>query len=863
MGEAGTPASTPLAVLCVLAPTVASAEATAEVLRTLVELADLAAVTPALVDPESDALTPGALGAALASAPALLPPLVAPEQLAAWRRHCPGLAVVLVPPALGPPVGTEDGPATAESLVALAAADQWLRGALGAARGLACFVRRAVGGDEEELAAFLATRGLRRRPPAPARPAEPGPADPPGGAATALAEITALATLATALAGGHAALEADPGPPNAWAQALLSERAARDAAFAGLQWSAGRLEALLRAQGSGAPAESAARRTPEEGGPYPLDASQDVVAYHRWLEARTLVTRVGGRDDPPLPHGRTAAPQHPPGTGARISVLVPVWRPPLWALKRCVGSVLNQDFDDWQLVLCDDGSGDPELAEYLAGLPGVDSRITVTTRPESGGISAATNDALALATGEFVAFLDHDDEIVAHALASVARTIAAEPEADVLYSDEDKIDEDGVRFDPFFKPEWSPDLLLSYAYLAHLTVIRRQLVLDLGGLRSAFDGSQDWDLSIRATERARRVVHIPDVLYHWRTLPQSTSSGAQAKPWAFEAGRRVLEDTLARRGERGAVTQHPRFPGRYFVRRLPQTTPLVSIVIPFRDEPGLLATCATSLRAAPGYENFELVLVDNGSELPETAELLERLARDPDVRVVEAPGPFNWAAINNAAARAAGGDLLLFLNNDIEARVPDWLQALVGQATRPEVGAVGGRLLYPDGSIQHAGVVIALGGIAGHVLRNLPGDRPGYASMAISTRDTSVVTGACMMTRREVFESVGGFDEGLPVAFNDVDFCLKLREKGYLVVYEALCELVHHESKSRGHTDDLVEGRRILDRWGRAIAAGDPYLNVHLSHWKYWCALSNIQEDERWNSYLATSTSTPSSSSST
>ena len=468
-----------------------------------------------------------------------------------------------------------------------------------------------------------------------------------------------------------------------------------------------------------------------------------------------------------------------------------------------------------------------------------------------------------VAKGEFVAFLDQDDELAPSALGSGAAALSASPDVDVVYSDEDKIDESGERFDPLFKPEWSPDLLLSFAYICHLTTIRRALVDELGGLRSEFDGSQDYDLSLRATERARRVVHVPEVLYHWRSLPSSAASGASAKPYAYEAGRRAVEDALRRRGEEAEVTNHPHFPGRYHVRRAPRGRPLVSIIVPFRDEPGLLATCATSLRSDPGYDRFELLLVDNGSELPETEALLERLAAEPGVRLLRSPGPFNWAAINNAAARDCSGDLLLFSNNDIEARVPGWLGAMVGHAQRADVGAVGARLVYPDGAIQHAGVVIGLGGIAGHVLRGLPSDHPGYNSMAISTRNCSVVTGACMMVRRDVFESVGGFDELLPVAFNDVDFCLKLRERGFLVVYTPLAELVHHESRSRGHTDDVFEEQRIRGRWGHALVAGDPYMNIHLSHWRYWCPLSTAQEDYRWQTYLETSASTRGSSSTT
>jgi GT2 family glycosyltransferase len=288
---------------------------------------------------------------------------------------------------------------------------------------------------------------------------------------------------------------------------------------------------------------------------------------------------------------------------------------------------------------------------------------------------------------------------------------------------------------------------------------------------------------------------------------------------------------------------------------------MVSVIIPFRDEPSLLALCASSIRQDPGYERMELLLVDNGSELPETKALLERLGNEADVRIIDAPGPFNWAAINNAAAREAAGDVLLFLNNDIEARRGGWLHAMLGHALRPDVGAVGARLLYPDGTIQHAGVVLGLGGIAGHVLRGLPGERPGYNSMAIVTRESSVLTGACLMVRKEVFFEVDGFDEELAVAFNDVDFSLKLREHGYRLVYAPLAELVHYESKSRGHTDDKFESERILSRWGDALRAGDPYLNVHLSHWRYWCPLSTPQEDFRWQTYLERSTSTPGPSS--
>ncbi len=705
-----------------------------------------------------------------------------------------------------------------------------------------------------------------------------GSAPGPGDDDVVLESQLGLYELCRSLVGVHPCFDAGAlGVESPWTTQILRLESDLAQVFDGLQWAAHRIEPLLRAPvpettsplGTG-PGENGERQRgedapedPERGGPYPLNASEDRRAYHRWLQSRHLPTRVGSPDDA-VRRARTDAPRS--GRDPLVSVLVPVWRTPLWALERCVASVLDQSIGDFELCLSDDASGDAELTSYLGTLRRRDRRIKVVALEKNGGISAATNAALAVARGRFVAFLDHDDELAPHALETVAAAIAAHPDADVLYSDEDKIDAGGERFDPLFKPEWSPDLLLSFAYTSHLTVIRRELVVELGGLRSEYDGSQDYDLSLRATERARRIVHLPEVLYHWRTLPGSAASdspGTVAKPWAYVAGLHAIEDALARRGEVAEVTASPIFPGRYHVRRAVTGRPLVSIIIPFRDEPSLLATCVTSMRAHPGYDNFEFVLVDNGSELPETAALLDEMRRSPDVRILSSPGPFNWAAINNAAAHAAAGEVLLFSNNDIEARADRWLEAMLGDATRAEVGAVGARLLYPDGAIQHAGVVVGLGGIAGHVLRGLPGDTPGYNSMAIQTRDCSVVTGACMMTRREVFESVGGFDEELPVAFNDVDFCLKLRERDYLVVYTPLAELIHHESRSRGHTDDLAESSRILERWAHVIATGDPYLNVHLSHWRYWCPLSTPQESARWKTYLETSVLTPESSSNT
>jgi len=760
------------------------------------------------------------------------------------------------------------------ALLELACHERWVRAALRSLEGVPTFVMGThhLGPDiPSQLSGFLATHGLapggRATLPTPPPPAPPPPAArPPAGqvntarppAGLLTPEMVTLDEQVMALVGAHRDLHAPLGPESRWTAALLDQARALAQALAGLRWTSQQLEPLLRVDVPARPSEPGPEGRPAE---YPLNASADVPAYHRWLEHHGAPTSIGGRGDPPTRRPRTAPP--PSRDQVAISVVVPVYRAPLWALERCVGSVLDQDFAAWELVLCDDCSDDPALTAYLGALPAADPRIHVTALERNGGISVATNAALALATGTFVAFLDHDDELAAGALSTMAAAIAAHPEADFLYSDEDKVDERGSRYDPFFKPEWSPDLLLGNAYTCHLTVVRRQLVADVGGLRPAFDGSQDWDLALRATERARAIVHVPELLYHWRALPASAASGTAAKPWAYEAGRRVLVDTLARRGEQGEVTQVEQFPGRYRVRRAIRGAPVVSVVVPFRDRPAMLASCVESVCRSPGYDRIELVLVDNSSALPETAALLDQLSARPDVVVVDAPGPFNWSLLNNLAAQRARGDVLLFLNNDTDHHVDGWLGALLAQAQRPEVGAVGARLLYPDRTVQHAGVVIGLGGSVGHVLSGLSAEDAGYGSMAIQARDCSAITGACLMTRRATFEAVGGFDQELALAYNDVDYCLRVRAHGLLVVYEPLAEMVHHELKSRAHTDDSADARRLLERWGPVIAAGDPYLSASLSHWRRWCPLATPEEEEAWKRFQETHRSTPSTSSST
>src|SRR5579863_141659 len=511
---------------------------------------------------------------------------------------------------------------------------------------------------------------------------------------------------------------------------------------------------------------------------YPLDAAEDRPAYHQWLRRRGEATVVGATRRTP----RTRRPRFKPPL---VSLLLYAPDGTDEFIARSAGSVFAQSFARWELLICDDGS-DVVRGAVVSSLVGTDRRVRIISTAEPK--ESALNAAIEQARGTFVAILGASDELAPDVLKNLAAELAQSPDADVAYTDEDRLDGDGERFAPSLKPSWSPDLLLGVDYIGRLAAVRRTIALQVGGFRPGFAEASEYDFILRATEQSHSIVHVPGIFYHRRDDASGNTHMSSAPSAA-----RATADALRRRGARSAIIEEGPIPASRNVRYAVTSSPLVSIIVPFRDEPALLAMCATSTRANPGYGRFELVLVDNDSELPETFALIDRLLEEPNVRLVKAPGPFNWSAINNAAVRACQGELLLFMNNDIEARKPRWLDALVGHALRPEVGAVGARLLYPDGALQHGGVVFGLGGLAAHVLRGLPSARPGYGGMAVQTRDCTAVTGACMMTRRETFESFGGFDERLPASFNDVDYCLKLRQAGHLVVYAPLCELVHHE----------------------------------------------------------------------
>lgn len=520
-----------------------------------------------------------------------------------------------------------------------------------------------------------------------------------------------------------------------------------------------------------------------------------------------------------------------------ISIVMPVFDPPEAFLRAALDSVRSQLYPDWQLCIADDASTLPHVGRVLTGYAARDPRITWVRRPQNGGISAASNSALALAAGAFVALLDHDDVLPVHALYLVAREILHHPGADLIYSDEDKLDRRGRRYDPYFKSDWNPDLFLAQNMISHLGVYRTALVREIGGFRAEFDGSQDYDLALRLIERteAGRIRHIPHVLYHWRSTAGSTAGNAQAKPYALAAARNAVADHCRRCGIRARPVPYDGLPYQEICRDL-DDEPLVSIIIPTKDRCDLLSRCVHGVLSATNYRNLEILIIDNLSTEPNTQQYLEKINADPRVRVMRYAQPFNFSSINNWAAEQASGEILLFLNNDTEVVAPDWLRHMVANACRPEVGAVGAKLLYPNGCVQHGGVILGFGGVAGHFHLRRRCEDPGYFSRAQLQQNLSAVTAACLAMRRTVFAEIGGFDAAnLAVAYNDVDLCLRIRERGYLIVWTPLALLTHHESASRG--SDLApehqprflrESAYMRARWGAALD-GDPYFNPNLS----------------------------------
>lgn len=531
-----------------------------------------------------------------------------------------------------------------------------------------------------------------------------------------------------------------------------------------------------------------------------------------------------------------------PTDGPLVSVLMPVYNPPEAWLRRAIESVRGQTYGNWELCIANDASTAPHVRPLLDQAVAADPRIKVVHRQANGHISRASNSALELATGAFTALLDHDDELAPHALADVVRTLARRPDADLLYSDEDKIDEYGRRFAPYFKPDFLPDLFRGQNYLTHLAVYRTAVLREVGGFRAGFEGSQDWDLALRVSERTApaNIVHIPRILYHWRAIPGSTALTLDQKNYHTAAARRALAEHLARTGRQ--ATLEPVAGDHWRVRyALPAPPPLVSLIIPTRNGVRHLRRCVESILAKTTYPHFEVIIVDNNSDDPATLAYLGEIA-SARVRVLPYPHPFNYSAINNFAVRQAAGDIVALLNDDLEVITPDWLEEMAAQALRPEIGCVGAMLYYPDDTIQHAGVVLGvgtpggIGGVAGHAFKKLPRTAEGAFNRARLAQNYSAVTAACLVVRKAVYQQVDGLDEAeLAIAFNDVDFCLKVRAAGYANLWTPFAEFYHHESASRGPEDTPAKQARfrsevetMLRRWGPLLLA-DPAYNPNLT----------------------------------
>ena len=517
-----------------------------------------------------------------------------------------------------------------------------------------------------------------------------------------------------------------------------------------------------------------------------------------------------------------------------ISVLVPAYRTPEGFLRQMIESVLNQTYPHLELCIADGSGENISVEKVVKEYQAKDQRVRYQRLEKNEGIAGNTNAAIRMATGDYLALFDHDDLLAPNALFEVASAIEKD-KADVVYTDEDKVTSElKEHFQPHFKPDFNPDLLCSNNYICHLFVVKRSLALKLGGQDPAYDGAQDYDFIFRCTEEAEKIVHIAKILYHWRVHQASTADNPTSKMYAFDAGKRAIEAHLQRIGAKAEVS-HTKDLGFYRVKYQVQGNTKVSIVIPNKDEKETLKKCLESIWQKTTYSNYEIILVENNSTTREIRDYYQELDGKNGVRVVYWDKEFNYSAINNFGISYAKGDYILCLNNDITVISPEWMEELLANCQRPEVGIVGARLYYPDNTIQHAGIVLGMGGCAGSLFVGLARSRGGYLHKAALQQDLSAVTAACFMVKKEAFEKVGGFEEKLAVAFNDVDFCLKVRHAGYLVVYDPYAELYHHESKTRGYENTEAKKRRFQEEieymrchWMPDILR-DPYYNENLS----------------------------------
>ena len=534
----------------------------------------------------------------------------------------------------------------------------------------------------------------------------------------------------------------------------------------------------------------------------------------------------------------------------KFSVVVPLYHTPAKFLKDLVRSMMYQSYANWELCLVNASPEDVHLTSLLENWAMRDKRIRVIRLEKNLGIAQNTNAGIAASTGEFIAFLDHDDFLEPDALFCYADALNKDKTIDVFYSDEDKTDEYAAHyFYPHFKSDFNIDLLHANNYMCHFLAVRKSLVDTVGGLNEKFDGAQDYDFVIRLTEHTKKIYHCPRILYHWRCSNQSTAASQGNKMYAIHAGKAALNAHYKRLGW-NARAQEGAVDGWYQTKFTLKEEPLVSILIPNKDHTDDLDVCLNSFFERADYQNYEFIIIENNSVLPETFAYYEKIEKEHDnVKVVYWEAGFNYSAINNFGFKFAKGDYIMLLNNDVELITPDIFQSMLGFCMRPEVGIVGAKLLYNDHTVQHAGVLVGAGGLADHVFKGIHEDDPGYMGRAISSQDVSAVTAACLLVKRSVYEEVGGLEDEFQVAFNDVDFCLKVRKAGYLIVYDADVKLFHYESKSRGMEDTTERfirfGNEMMllnSKWDILSTFVDPYYNPNLSYLEYYKINHTIKE---------------------
>lgn len=525
-----------------------------------------------------------------------------------------------------------------------------------------------------------------------------------------------------------------------------------------------------------------------------------------------------------------------------ISIVVPAYHTPDVFLRQMLDSLKDQSYQNWEVIIGNASPDDSRMRSILDEYAKNDARIKSVDIPDNLGISENTNAALKHASGDYIGFMDHDDLLAPDALFEIAIRLEANPDIDVFYTDEDKVSTDlSEHFQPHFKPDFNLDLLRSNNYICHFFVVKRTILKQVKGLDPKYNGAQDYDFIFRCTELSKNIVHIPRILYHWRVHNASTADNPASKLYAYEAGKKAIEDNLARSGEKGSVSMRSDY-GFYNVDYALTDQPLVSILIPNKDHIDILKQCIRFLKEKATYTNYEIIVIENNSTEPATFEYYDKLKKD-GIQVLYYPEfGFNYSAINNWGVKNCKGEYLLFLNNDIEVITPDFIEKMLSNCERPGIGAVGAKLYYPDNTIQHAGIIIGIGGIAGHAFLNLPRARSGYLHKASLQMNVSAVTAACMMVSRKIFDLVGGFEETLSVAFNDVDLCLRIQKAGYHNVYNPHVEMYHHESKSRGTEDSEAKARRfqteiefMRTNWIQLLKSGDSCYNPNLTlaSWNY------------------------------